>query len=251
MSRLVASLLAVFAVCAVLSAQELPFAHYTPNDQVPLSSASVQKIIQDDQGYIWFAFYSSGLTRYDGHAMEEYGVADGLGDLTVREVGEDTTHHLWVGSESGLVVSEKSLDAYGPGQRVHFGSAVGNVALTKKRIRRNYLAIGPDGWVWVGTADGVERYRFHGATLERGTADPLRQPVSSVMAKRDGALLAALNDGTIAHIGTDGHLVEVLGAANGIPPIAVSTLMESRDGTLWGGCLNGLVWRLKHGAAQA
>src|SRR5580765_271768 len=235
MSRSVVSALAAFAACAALSAQELPFAHYTPNDQVPLSSASVQKIIQDDQGYIWFAFYSSGLTRYDGHAMEEYGVADGLGDLTVREVGQDTTHHLWVGSESGLVVSEKPLDGYGAGQRIHFVSVVGKVVLTKKRIRRNFLAVGPDGWVWVGTADGLERYRFRGATLEQGTTDPLRQPVASVMAKRDGTLLAALNDGTIAHIGTDGHLLEVLGAANGIPPIAASTLMESRDGTLWGG----------------
>src|SRR3982074_3415043 len=102
-----------------LSAQELPFRHFTSNDQVnPLSSASVQKVLQDHQGYIWFAFYSSGLTRYDGHAMEEYGVADGLGDLTVREIGEDAAHHLWVGSESGLVVSEKPLDAYGPGERL-------------------------------------------------------------------------------------------------------------------------------------
>src|SRR5216684_1661850 len=174
MSRSV-SLLAVLAACAALSAQELPFAHYTPNDQVPLSSASVQKIIQDDQGYIWFAFYSSGLTRYDGHAMEEYGVADGLGDLTVREVGEDTTHHLWVGSESGLVVSGKPLDAYGPGQHIHFVRSVGSVALPKARIRRNCITIGTDGWVWAGTVDGVERFRFRGKTIESGSVDPLRQ----------------------------------------------------------------------------
>ena len=39
------------------AAQELPFTHFTPGDQVsPLSSASVQKITQDHLGYIWLAF---------------------------------------------------------------------------------------------------------------------------------------------------------------------------------------------------
>ncbi len=250
MPRSAASLLAVVSLCVSLSAQELPFAHYTPNDQVPLSSASVQKILQDHQGYIWFAFYSSGLTRYDGHAMEDYGIADGLGDLTVREICEDATHHLWVGSESGLVVSEKPLDAYGPGQRIRFVRSVGKVTLTKARIRRNYVTAGADGGVWVGTADGVSRYRFRGSELEVGGVGALPQSVSSMMAKRDGTLLAALNDGSIAHIDGSGRVVELLGIANGIPPLAASTLMEGRDGTIWGGCTNGLLWRMKHGSAQ-
>src|ERR1041385_1130547 len=72
------TLLVLALLSSPLAAQELPFTHYTPNDQVPLPSASVQKIVQDHLGYIWFAFYSSGLTRYDGHAMESYGTADGL-----------------------------------------------------------------------------------------------------------------------------------------------------------------------------
>src|SRR5436309_2799286 len=87
MRRSVRYLVPALLVSLGLGAQELPFRHFTPNDQVnPLSSASVQKVTQDHLGYIWFAFYSSGLTRYDGHAMEEYGIEDGLRDLTLREV---------------------------------------------------------------------------------------------------------------------------------------------------------------------
>src|SRR5437763_3070966 len=97
---------------AAAGAQELPFTHFTPNDQVsPLPSASVQKIVQDHLGFIWMGFYSTGLTRYDGHAMESYSEEDGLADLTVREIAEDASHRLWIGSEAGLVVSEKPLDA--------------------------------------------------------------------------------------------------------------------------------------------
>src|SRR6266550_3237548 len=151
MRRWVRCLLPALLLSFSLSGQELPFRHFTPSDQVnPLSSASVQKVTQDHLGYIWLAFYSSGLTRYDGHAMENYGTADGLLDLTVREVVEDSAHYLWAGSESGLVVSEKPLDDYEPGRRIRFVSRVGGTALPRSRIRRNALVAAAGGWVWAG-----------------------------------------------------------------------------------------------------
>src|SRR5258707_15051499 len=199
MPRSVLAILAVVSVCASLAAQELPFAHYTPNDQVPLSSASVQKVLQDHQGYIWFAFYSSGLTRYDGHAMEEYGVADGLGDLTVREIGEDAAHHLWVGSESGLVVSEKPLDAYEPGGRVHFVPRYAGETLVRVRIRRNCLIVDREGSVWTGTQDGIYRYRITSRGLERAVVKidlpEAAGGVSCMLARRDGTVVVGLNAG--------------------------------------------------------
>src|SRR5216684_2776489 len=168
MPRWVRCLLPALLFSLPLFGQELPFRHFTPNDQVnPLSSASVQKVTQDHLGYIWLAFYSSGLTRYDGHSMEEYGTDDGLRDLTIREVDEDGTHHLWVGSESGLVVSEKPLDAYEPGRRVHFVPRFGGVPLVQVRIRRNCLVVDRTGAVWTGTQDGIYRYRITARGLEQ------------------------------------------------------------------------------------
>jgi signal transduction histidine kinase/DNA-binding response OmpR family regulator/ligand-binding sensor domain-containing protein len=243
MRRSVRCLVPALLVSLGLGAQELPFRHFTPNDQVnPLSSASVQKVTQDHLGYIWFAFYSSGLTRYDGHAMEQYGVEDGLRDLTLREVAEDGTHHLWAGSESGLVVSEKPLDAYEPGKRVKFISAVGNVRLPQMRVRRNCLVTGIDGWVWAGVQDVLVRYRFHGDALERGTIDtmPMTAGISSMLMRRDGSVLVALNSGAIFQFDRDGKF---RGPLLGPPACIDSALMQERNGALWGGCTNGMVWR--------
>src|SRR5260370_35733059 len=161
-------LVAMLLVSLPATAQELPFTHFTPNDQVtPLSSASVQKIVQDHLGYIWFAFYSTGLTRYDGHTMEDYGTSDGLDDLTVREIVEDAGHRLWVGSESGIVVSEKPLDAYEPGQRARFIDKVGGIPLPRTRIRRNCVVAAANRWGWVGGYDGLRRPPVRGNHLER------------------------------------------------------------------------------------
>jgi signal transduction histidine kinase/DNA-binding response OmpR family regulator/ligand-binding sensor domain-containing protein len=228
-----------------LSAQELPFTHYTPSDQVPLPSASVQKLAQDHLGYIWMAFYSSGLTRYDGHAMESYGTADGLLDLTVRELVEDSAHYLWAGSESGLVVSEKPLDAYEPGRRIRFVSRVGDAALPRTRIRRGALVAAPDGWVWAGVLNALVRYRMRGGVLESGPVDNPALPsgVSAMLVRRDGTLLVALNRGGVLQFSGDGRL---RGPLTGIPSTPVGAMVEASDGALWGGGTDGLVWRIQN-----
>ena len=244
------TLLVLALLSSPLAAQELPFTHYTPNDQVPLPSASVQKIVQDHLGYIWFAFYSSGLTRYDGHAMESYGTADGLLDLTVREVVEDSAHYLWAGSEAGLVVSEKPLDDYEPGRRIHFVSRVGNTPLPRSRIRRSALVAAADGWVWAGVQNTLVRYHMRRGALETGLVDRPELPsgVSAMLARRDGTVLVALNRGGVLRFSAGGHL---LGPLDGIPPTPIGALAETSEGALWGGGTDGSVWRLQNVVATA
>ena len=90
-----------------IEAQELPWTHFGPeHSNLPLPSASVQAVFQDHLGYIWFGFFSSGLGRYDGHILDNYDTPDGLVDSTVREIAEDGRGFLWVGSETGVVVSD-------------------------------------------------------------------------------------------------------------------------------------------------
>jgi signal transduction histidine kinase/CheY-like chemotaxis protein/ligand-binding sensor domain-containing protein len=218
-----------------LGAQELPFTHFVSGGHsTPLPSASVQKIIQDHQGYIWFAFYSTGIARYDGRAMESYSVADGLADLTVREIVEDASHRLWVASEAGLVVSTKPLEGYGPGERLRFTSKLGSVELTRSRMRRNCLVAAKDGGVWVATQNSVIRYDGKSAR---------EYPMPGVMAmfvRRDGSLLVSRTGGEISTI--DGRVLTT--------GVAATAIVETAAGELWGGSIDGNVWRLENGVRR-
>ncbi|HET8798501.1 MAG TPA: two-component regulator propeller domain-containing protein, partial [Thermoanaerobaculia bacterium] len=239
--RLLFLLFLAESVCAF--AQELPFRHFTPGGgTAPLPSASVQKIIQDRQGYIWMAFFSTGIARYDGHAMESYGVADGIVDPTVREIAQDSSGHLWVASEAGLVVSTKPLDGYGPGERIRFVSRVGNVELTRSRIRRNCVVTTHDGQVWAGTQDGIEGYRFRGGVLETTSLDLTsieKTPAAMAMlVRRDGSLLVSLVSGALVQVDRRGARVIAR------PASVATALAEGMDETLWGGSVDGSVWRL-------
>jgi len=235
-------LLCLLFVSAAAPAQELPFAHFTPNDQVaPLSSASVQKIAQDHLGYIWFAFYSTGIARYDGHAMEDYTTDDGLADLTVRELAEDASHHLWVGSESGLVVSEKPLEAYEPGKRLHFKASLNGTPLVHARIRRNCLAADADGWVWVGTQDGLMRYRIEHNALKSSPVNLLGfdHAVNCLIPRSGGGVLAGMNGGAVIAIDANGRATLLA-----TPPSPPGALFETSDHVIWGGSVDGSVWKL-------
>jgi signal transduction histidine kinase/ligand-binding sensor domain-containing protein/CheY-like chemotaxis protein len=226
--------LLIVSLC--VSAQELPFTNFTPNDQVsPLPSASVQKIAQDHLGFIWFGFYSTGVTRYDGHSMENYTEADGLVDLTIRELVEDASHHLWIGSEAGLVVSARPLDAY-DSRRVQFVSKFGGAALVPARIRRNCLIAARDGSVWAGTQSGIIRYRIEGGRLtQRRIAGSATE---AMFARRDGTVAVALSGG-------GGRIYDADGSSRPLPdgPTPTGAFGETSDGTLLGGGMDGSVWR--------
>ncbi|HYC61074.1 MAG TPA: response regulator [Thermoanaerobaculia bacterium] len=216
-------------------AQELPFTHFAPSGQAsPLPSASVQKIIQDHQGSIWMAFYFTGIARYDGRSMETYGIADGLPDPLVRELVEDASHRLWVATEAGLAVSQKKLDDYAPGERLRFIANVGGAALTRARMRRNCVVATPDGWVWVGTQEGIVRYRFDGDRLQSETVTG-SLPVSALFVRADGTLLASRTNGDVVAIAAGAQRV----IARFAPP--VSALTETPDGTIWLGQEHGVV----------
>ena len=110
------------------------------------------------------------------------------------------------------------------------------------RVRRNCLVTGIDGWVWAGVQDVLVRYRFHGDALERGSIDtlPMTAGISSMLMRRDGSVLVALNSGAILQFDRDGKF---RGPLLGPPACVDSALMQERNGALWGGCTNGLVWR--------
>ncbi|HEX8409518.1 MAG TPA: two-component regulator propeller domain-containing protein, partial [Thermoanaerobaculia bacterium] len=125
------------------------------------------------------------------------------------------------------------LDAYGPGARVRFT----RTGLVQSRMRRNCIAVAPDGWVWVGTRDGIVRYSF-GEKLETQKIDT--GAVMALMVRRDGSVLASLDDGTILRV--TGNTVRVLTRTTPV----TGALAELADGTILGGRGDGAVWRLEN-----
>jgi len=233
---------------------ELPWVHHdTGHPRVPLPSSSVQRIAQDRSGYIWMGFYVAGLLRYDGSTAERYDLDDGLVHGTVRDFVQDRSGRLWVGCETGVVVSDRPLSDYGPGERVRFVDRVGDVELLHRRVRLGWMAAHPDDGVVVGTPDGnVVWYRQVAGGLSvsdlggpgSGT-EP--SPVSAVTTSPDGAVWLALEDGTVGSRPPAGRAWSTF-PSDRRPDRPITALRSTSSGVLLAGCRDGSLWRLpRHG----
>lgn len=229
--------------------EELPLVHFTTEHELtPLPSASVQKVMQDSQGFLWLGFYSSGLVRYDGHSLEMYGGEDGLPSMTVREVVEDRASYLWVGTEAGLAVSRQPLSALAPGERVRFVTAVGRTPLLRMRVHRQLMVADREGGVWVATRGRhLTHYRIRDGeqlaervvTVAASPGDPAEE-IGAIAMRRDGSLWLGSSAGRLLVLSRDHQEPrDVAHATSGI-----GVLHEGPGGTLWGGSTTGALWRL-------
>lgn len=113
MRRFVLSLLFLLPALSSVRSQSLYFDRIDIKDG--LSQNTVNEIIQDSRGFIWFAT-KDGLNRYDGSHFKvfrhlPYGRSD-LGNNTIRCLVEDADNNIWVGTNSGLYVYDTEYDRF-------------------------------------------------------------------------------------------------------------------------------------------
>ena len=235
--------------------QTLPFTHYTPEREItPLPSAEVHHIYQDSIGYIWFSVYSSGLVRYNSTTMEVYGTENGLRDLSVWEVMEDSKGRLWVASNAGLAVSEQPLTDYGTGESVRFVTQLGGVDLLDRSVNHNKMVVDSRGKVWVGTDNlGIIRYSydesgiFHADTVATNFSNEgLQSPVRAVASDDEGYVWVSLTEGKLLRYDDFGEV----SSYNTGTEANTNTLFVDNTGTLWGGDQIGRIWRLDQSGNQ-
>ncbi len=251
-TRLVGPILTgAFALLSTLMVwpAELPFRHFLPNyESHLLSSASVQKLHQDSAGYIWIGFYSTGLSRYNGNSAVDYDLSDGLLDRTIREIVEDGQGHLWVGSDTGIVVSDRPLDEYERGERVRFVDAIRGTSIMQTRARRNTMHAGADGSVWIGsTGEGIARYHWDGRKLLESRfptdmdGDGQSEPIQSISSLPNGDAIISAGD-RIASVSVATGVVNLI-PRDDAPGSAISAWLVDPTGTIWAGGAEGRLWR--------
>lgn len=73
--------------------QQYNYQHYDITDG--LSGLTVYKIVQDKNGFIWFAT-ETGLSRFDGSHFKNFSTADGLPDNEILDLYVDSKNRVWI-----------------------------------------------------------------------------------------------------------------------------------------------------------
>lgn len=105
----------------------------------------------------------------------------------------------------------------------------------------NAIAQTPDGYLWVGTREGLVRFdgvRF--AALDDPAVSHLREaPINVLTVCRDGTLWIASENNGVTRL-SDGKFTHFL-KTNGLPDNQIQCMLETSDGSLWLGGVAGLV----------
>ena len=193
-----------------------------------LPEGTVQALAQTRDGYLWIGT-TGGLTRFDGTHFSLYGSgtpsAGGVNSVFCLAPTRDGT--LWIGTEGGglLHLANGQVASYGPAE-----------GLTDGFVR----AIFEDrqGVLWIGTDNGLFQILPHTHTVQRVETPAAMSPLG----------VHAITDDHTGRIWVGGS--RLLSIENGrqrfytLPGSyssnRVKSILESQDGSLWVGMVNGL-----------
>ena len=213
-----------------------------------LSQGTVNAIVQDRQGFMWFATWD-GLNKYDGHSFTIYKHqsfdSTSLSSSHIRVIYEDRSGMLWVGTDDG------GLNRLDPVTRTitryPFGRA-DSMSLSNDWVHTLYED--RSGVLWIGTFEGT----LHRLDRTTGAFTRYRPNFDANVATRDLTIYAIVEDHTGAlWLGTFGQglhrfdpATETFTAYRHDPrnPNSVSNdhtwaLYVDQAGTLWVGTDNG------------
>jgi signal transduction histidine kinase/ligand-binding sensor domain-containing protein len=209
----------------------------------PLATASVLALMEDREGNLWVGTETGGLHILRDQRFRTIGAREGLTSDATTTVVEDNAGTLWVGTNgSGLNALRRSGSKPGTGlgaaktYSVHNG-LVSDVILS--------LAAAPNGDLWVGTPDGLNRIRS-GSVASFTSADGLPDDfIRSLLVDADGSLWIGTRRGLTHWTGgptgtrSVAHM-ETYTQANGLGSDLVGAMARDGHGDLWVATLAGL-----------
>jgi signal transduction histidine kinase/ligand-binding sensor domain-containing protein len=222
----------------IVNGGDIAFTHVSL--ETPSGRGIVNRIIQDDQGFLWFGA-NHGLLRYDGYQFRAF-VHDPEDPNSIRAVNvmalfKDHTGNVWIGST-------ESIERYDPASGIfkHFPIEGGNACGPTGAVRD----INEDraGMIWLATDNGLKRLDPLTSKLncyqhrQDDDSNIASNFVKAVLASRDGTLWVATTLGLETfdpRTGKTSRRITLRGPSGA--PLSLDgnkvSLFEDHTGTLW------------------
>ena len=206
-------------------AQHVNFKHYNTENGLPHSQIS--SICQDNDDYIWFSTYGSGVAQFNGSDFKVISTKDGLTNNICREIIQDRDGVMWIATVGGGVNCIKKDSIYAFGETIpYLNHNVFSILATAKND------------IWMGTASGAFRYdrdkidwfndssTIGGATIIRIFED-----------REERIWICAWGKGIGLY---ENDHITMIDTSHGLLNNNVMSINQDKDGSLWIGTFSGL-----------
>lgn len=234
-----------------------------------LRANSIFCLLAAKDGSLWIGTEGSGLIHYQNGVFRAYGERDGLTDLFVRTLAQDSKGAIWIGTNNGLfqilprsttpsihrvdasdgfpAVAVNAIREDSHGRLWFGGSRLGFIDRSKPRFfqlpgdaaRNRVKAISEtsSGIIWVGTVSGLYRMepgreRFTAIPDVHGTARGIYMTSDRLF------LISIVGQGTVAYrLSAENRLTDRVV----LPSDAVLSIFEDAEKNIWLGTETGLI----------
>jgi len=214
-----------------------------------LSQNTVNSIIQDSDGFIWFGTLD-GLNKYDGYKITVYRNSPddhlSIADNQINVVFEDKNKNLWIGAGNGLSRYNKDKN--------NFISFKNNPSDNKSICNDVIKSIfeDSDGRIWIGTADGLSQVTLSNQEPEtivfenhKFNGDAACNQINKIIEPEKGILWLAtekgvleFNTGTLQF--TSVKVFKTTPAAEALTTDKINVLLIDKAKNIWIGTSTGL-----------
>ncbi len=241
------------------------FTPVSTNPQDSRNSETVSCLCVSRDSSLWVGTAYGGLRQIKDGKVIVYGPSQGFYETQVTALCESRMHHLWIGTSYGLYMYSngkfESIPIYtryvtGIAEdscgRIWVGTGTGVRVFDDVRAKQIDSITTSDGLpndfttrlyadrqsnVWIGTDDGLARWRNGVITAYSGTDGLTNNHITAICEDRDNNMWFG-SYGGISRL-SDGRW-ESMTASDGLTNDYVLSITEDHEGSLWVGTLEGL-----------
>jgi signal transduction histidine kinase/ligand-binding sensor domain-containing protein/DNA-binding response OmpR family regulator len=238
-------ILLFLSVFRLVAQQDFSFRLRYLTTEEGLSQNTVDDILRDSQGFMWFATWN-GLCRFDGYDFQVFKAEgqQGLPGNFVQRVCEGPVGRIWIGTSQGL-------GAYDIGAARFVPMDWAGPALRQANV--SALAVDDRGNVWVGTVDQgifcLTPASKPGASYTVTHFPQTNNPVYSLLARPGGGCWIGTRKGIWGAMPGDEPRLATEWVLPASPVREVRSLWQDTDGHFWAGTDFGLFRFSRPGAA--
>jgi len=234
----------LFALKCWSQAPELKFKHITKEQG--LSSSTVEAILQDSKGFIWFGT-ADGLNRYDGYKITAYrndpADSNSISGNYASQLLEDKKHRLWIGTNGGLNYFNRNQNKF-----IRYKNDPRNMSSISSNVI-NCIYEDRQGDIWIGTSAGLDllargKNSFKHYRYQEGKTDCLSSNrISCIYEDQHGNFWVGTNGGGLNLLDRKKNTVSVFKSQftddGSISSNNISSIEEDLSGNIWIGTIGG------------
>lgn len=206
--------------------------------QKGLSANTVNSIIQDSYGYMWFGTWD-GLNKFDGYTFTIYARAEGLTNETIHTLLEADDGNIWIGTDDGLNCLERPS-----GKIISYACLDGDSnSIVDNKV--NSLYQDRAGRILIGTASGLCSIDLQTHAIQRyETGSRSRSnSVNCILRSSDSTYWLGTNFGLVEYDLEENRSTRHLNRPDDAQSLSndrVRDILEDSQGRLWIATENGL-----------